>query len=251
LSLLNLNRIFRSGLAEEIPLNVSSTRAGFFARTSHSPETESEYIPQKVAARDCLFLFGISLIADLSYVNRLGFYIDDWFVWAAFSKSHDQSIVGLLRTWGEGSLLKGIGVRPASALYEAFTFSSFGLHPLPYHVCNTLVLASVAILFYASLRELRLPHCITLMVPLVYEFLPHYATDRFWIACHQAVLSQALFFLGLYCALKAVRGYPSWSLFLKAASILSFGLALLFYEVIVSIHRQSRWLYGCWPLKGA
>jgi hypothetical protein len=40
----------------------------------------------------------------------------------------------------------------------------------------------------------------------------------------------------------------------RAASILLFVLALVVVGTAfasVSIHRQSRWLYGCWPLKGA
>ncbi len=79
-------------------------------------------------------------------------------------------------------------------LYLAFRYFNFGLHPLPHHLINTLVLAGTAVLFYATLREFQLPHCITLAVLLVYQIFPHFATDRFWIAAHRAVLSQAFFF---------------------------------------------------------
>jgi hypothetical protein len=236
LSLQNLNRSFCLTPTEEIPIYMSSTRAGVFAWASYSPESGSGYIPQTVASRDCLFLFGILLLSGLFYVNRLGFYADDWYVWSAFDGASDQSLCGLLRALPlSGSLLDGLGVRPAQTLYQALTYSSFGLHPLPYHLFNTVVLAGIAVLFYASLRELRLPHCITLVVPLVYGFLPHYATDRFWIAAHQAVLSQAFFFFGLYAALRAMRAGRELSFCLKAVSILSFAVALLFYEVILGL----------------
>jgi hypothetical protein len=215
-------------------LNVSATRGGPFARESHSPKSESEDIPQRFAVRDCLFLFGISLVAGLSYVNRLGFYADDWYVWARLYGASDHSLSGLLCRLG-GTVQKGLGVRPAQVLYQVFAFSTFGLHPLPYHVCNLLVLAAGTVLFYAILRELRLPRSVALILPLVYEFLPHYATDRFWVAAHQAVLSQTFFFGGLYVALRAIRSGRKYSFYLKALSILLFALALLFYEVVLAL----------------
>jgi hypothetical protein len=68
--------------------------------------------------------------------------------------------------------------------------------------------------------------------------------DRFWIGAHQAVLSQALFFLGLYAALRAIRSGNVYSICLKAASILLFVLALLSYEAIVGLLPASVLLVG-------
>jgi hypothetical protein len=140
----NLNTLVHLSPSEKVSPNTSSTKAGLFAWASYSSESRSEYIPQKVASRDRLFLFGILLLSGLSYVNRLGFYADDWYVWSAFHGASDQSIGGLLRALPlSGSLLDGLGVRPAQTLYQALTYSSFGLHPLPYHLFNTLVLAGI------------------------------------------------------------------------------------------------------------
>jgi hypothetical protein len=219
---------------------MSSTRAGLFARTSDVHESGAGYIPKKVAIQDCSFLFGILLLSGLSYVGRLGFYSDDWAILANLHGAKDQSLGGLLRTMLAGS---PYAERPVQMLYMALSYFNFGLHPLPYHLSNTLVLAGTAVLFYATLRELQIPHCITLAVPLVYELLPHYATDRFWLAAHQAVLSQAFFFLGLYTALRAVRG-GARALCLKAVSILSFVFALLSYEVILGLLPVSLLLIG-------
>lgn len=210
---------------------------------SNANGTSAQYIPRQVIISDCLFLFGISLISGISYVTRLGFYADDWYVLALFKGAKDQSLMGLLRSL-PGLLPKGLGVRPLEALYQACTYMIFGLHPLPYHLCNILVLSGSALLFYASLRELRLPRSVTLTVPLVYELLPHYATDRFWLGAHQAVISQAFFFLGLYSALTAIRAARGWSICLIAASILSYALALLSYEAIVGLLPASVLLVG-------
>jgi len=233
-----MNVFGRSG--QEL-VRMSSTGADLCGRTSDAHESGAGYLPRNVAVQDCSFLFGILFLSGLSYVGRLGFYSDDWH-WAAVLHSvKDQSLGGLLRLilsrqW--------YFERPVQMLYQAFMFLNFGLHPLPYHLSNTLVLAGAAVLFYATLRELQLPHCITLAVPLVYGLLPHFATDRFWIAAHQAGLSQAFFFLGLYAALRAVRGGRGCSLCLKTVSILSFSLALLSYEVITPLLPASLLLIG-------
>jgi hypothetical protein len=207
-----------------------------FAWESSSGAGSAEYIPTSVAARDCLFLVGIVILSALSYLNRLGFYADDWYIWSSMYAAKDQSLGGLLHSLSlTGTIRDGLGVRPAQSLYQVLAYMIFGLHPLPYQICNTLMLAAVAIFFYASLRELRLPRYITLLSPLVYVLLPHYATDRFWIAAHQAIFSQAFFFAGFYAGLRAVRANCRHTLALKCVSIFSFAVALLFYEVILSL----------------
>ncbi len=211
---------------------MSSAREALSGRRSDPDESGTAYIPKWVAIQDYSFLLGISLVSCLSYVGRLGFYSDNWEPWAAFYFSKDQSMGGLVRAMLSHHWYPE---RPVQMLYTAFTYVNFGVHPLPYHLTIALVLAGTAILFYAALRELQLPHCVTLTVPLVYELLPHYASDRFWIAAHQAILSQAFFFLGFYAALRAVRAGRGWALCLQVISILSFSLALLSYEVIIGL----------------
>jgi hypothetical protein len=181
-----------------------------------------------------MFLGAILLVSGLSYVSKLGFYADDWAFLGGRHGAKDHSLVGLFKSLGP-TVQNILDVRPGQTIYQVLTYYCFGLHPLPYHVSNTLVLALVAVFFYMSLRELRLPHYVVLVVPLIYELLPHYATDRFWLAAHQAALSQALFFFGLYTALIALRCGGVTSIFLKIVSVLSFGVALLFYEVILGL----------------
>ncbi len=211
---------------------MSSDSAALCGRTFDANKSGTGYPSKRVAIQDCSFLSGILLLSCLSYVGRLGFYSDDWNTWALFYGAKDQSLGTLLHAILSRHLYLA---RPVQMLYLAFTYVNFRLHPLPYHLTITLVLAGTAVLFYAALRELQLPHCITLTVPLVYELLPHYATDRFWIGAHQAVLSQAFFFLGFYAALRAVRAGRGWALCLNTVSILSFSLALLSYEVMFGL----------------
>jgi hypothetical protein len=79
----------------------------------------------------------------------------------------------------------------------------FGLHPLGYHLFNAGVLVSVVLLFYLTLREFGEGRLITLSTALVYGLLPHFSTDRFWMAAFQANVSMALCFLSYYSALRS------------------------------------------------
>ncbi len=81
----------------------------------------------------------------------------------------------------------------------------FGVDALGYHLANSAVFVGAVLLFYLALRELRLPRLVVLTVPLVYGLLPHYSTDRFWVAAFQANLSMALYFASLYADLRALR----------------------------------------------
>jgi len=197
--------------------------------TYDANESETGYIPRRVAIQDCSFLLGILLLSCLSYVGRLGFYSDDWQPLSLCHFAKDQSLGSLLRH------MPWYDARPVLMVYLVITWISFGSNPLPYHLTITLVLAGAAVLFYATLRELQLPHYVTLTVPLVYELLPHFATDRFWISVHGAIFSQAFFFLGTYTALRAIRAGRVSALCLKTVSILSFVLTLLSYEVITGL----------------
>ena len=211
-----------------------------------SPPDESlageKHIPRTVAIQDCSFLFGIVVLSGLSYVGRLGFYSADWDFWRIFYAAKDPSLAGLWHWfWPQYGDLH---TRPIQVLYLVLTYFVFGLHPLPYHLLNIVVLAGAVVMFYLALRELPMGRCTTLVVPLVYALLPHYTTDRFWIAAHQTVFSLALFFAGLYAGLRAVRSGRAGSYCLRAASILLFALALLSYEVILPLLPAAFLLIG-------
>lgn len=70
---------------------------------------------------------------------------------------------------------------------------------------NAGVLTAMVLFFYLALRELGTPRFFALIVPLVYGTLPHYSTNRFWFSSFAYVLSMALYFLSLYCNLRALN----------------------------------------------
>ena len=98
-----------------------------------------------------------------------------------------------------------------------------------------MTLGVVVLLFYLCLRELRLPRLAVLTVPLVYGLLPHYSTDRFWIATFTTTVSMALYFASLFGDLRALRtgGARRWSWkLLSLLCLLGSGLA---YEVAMPL----------------
>jgi hypothetical protein len=142
-----------------------------------------------VDAADCVFLAIISLASSLWYVTRLAFYSDDWGLFGAFTLTPDSSLSGLVRS----SFLD----RPAQGVYSILLFRVFGLRPLGYHVTNAVVLATVSVLLYITLRKLQPSRVAALGVALAYIVLPNYSTARFWFAAFAAPLSVAFYLLSL------------------------------------------------------
>jgi hypothetical protein len=85
------------------------------------------------------------------------------------------------------------------------------------------------------LREFRQRREVALAISVVYLLLPHYSTDRFWIAAHQATFSILFYFLSLYADLRAFRQYPNHWIQWKLLSLLSLILSGLAYEVALPL----------------
>src|SRR5260221_14015346 len=111
-------------------------------------------------------------------------------------------------------------------------FKWFGLAPLGYHLVNTLVLAVGVVCFYLVLRSVVVARQLAISVAAVYGALPHYSTDRFWLASAQATLGVALFFAGTYALLRGVRSERMWVAYSSVGAVLLAGSALS-YEVFV------------------
>ena len=155
-------------------------------------------IPSRAAVQDSLFLSAVVLASLVLYVHHLGFYSDDWGYLELLGAARGHSFYGFLLTY----VLTD--VRPVQILCLEGLYRLFGVHPLGYHLFNAGVLVSLVLLFYMTLRELGEVRPITLSTALVYALLPHFSTDRFWIAAFQANVSMALCFLGYYSALKSL-----------------------------------------------
>jgi hypothetical protein len=182
------------------------------------------------AKLDCLLIVAAAVAPIVIHLPRLGFYSDDWPFLARMSLARDQSFVGLLREL----LVLDNAVRPVQWVCITALYKLFGLHPLGYHIANTTLIALASVLFYLCLRQLREPHLFVLAVPLLYALLPHYSTDRLWIAALQANLSACLFFMSFYADGRAVLSIAAfwWWNALGVALVLLSGFA---YEVFLPL----------------
>jgi hypothetical protein len=194
----------------------------------------------KSTVQDCLFLSLVILLSLILYIQRLGFYLDDYAFLKVLTASSTQSLFGL----GHALYSEEVNTqkRPMQILFIVGLYWLFGPYPLMYHMANAIVLLSAVVLFYLVLREMGQPRLLTLAVPLVYGLLPHYSTDRFWVASSPATLSIALYFLSLYADLRALRHQLAhihrWKL-LSLLSLLGSGLA---YEVVLPLFLLNLWL---------
>lgn len=173
-------------------------------------------------------LASIVLLSAIFYVPYLGFYSDDWHFLSLLHNSQDQSLGGLFH-----SLMSdhNIRVRPVQVAALVGLYRLFGLSPLGYHVFNLLLLVAMALLLFRLLLELKQPLLLAVSLPAVYLMLPHYSTDRFWIAALQANLSMACYFASFYCALRSLRSGWPWLIL----SALSTTISVLAYEVAVPL----------------
>lgn len=183
--------------------------------------------------QDCLFLVAIIVASMIFYLPRLGFYSDDWVFLSLLHLSDDQSLSGLYQALYAGDVV--IRQRPVQMVYLVLFYGLFGLNPIYYHLANAFALIANGILLYLVVREFGQSRFIALAISLVYLLLPHYSTDRFWVAAHQATFSISFYLLSLYADLKAVQSYPHrwkrWKLLSFAGLVLS-GLS---YEVAVPL----------------
>jgi hypothetical protein len=177
---------------------------------------------------DISFMTIIVIIPSLLYLPKLGFYSDDWFTLAVFDLDNQESI---------GRMMMNAPLdrtRPAQALYFILLYKFFGLKPLGYHITNVLCFVGNAILFYLCLLELRFSRLLALAIPLVYIFLPHYSTERFWLATFPISFAMALYFVSLYCDLRAIGAHP-WRFTWKLGSIAALLGSSLIYETALGL----------------
>lgn len=198
--------------------------------------------------QDITFLSVIVWLSLVLYVAGLGLYSDDWGFLSTLHRVSDPNFLSLFK-----ALQAELSTRPLQAMLLAGLYRWFELDPLGYHVVNAVVLTIVGIMFYMTLRELDLPRMISVTVPLVFVLLPHYSTDRLWIAAFQANLSVGFYFFSLYASLRAIRsgGIAFWAWTISATvGVLGTVLA---YEVVAPLFilSVSIVLYRTWQIRVA
>jgi hypothetical protein len=188
--------------------------------------TPAAGIITRTALHDSVFLVIVVVLSCLPYLWGLGLYSDDW---ALLSELHNAG--GSFRRMWDALAPMGITTRPVQGLVLMVLYALFELEPLGYHIVNTAVLAAAVVLFYLSLRVLGLSRTIAVVVPVVFALLPHYSTDRFWIAAFQANVSVFLYFLSLYADLRFVTGAAARRWLWKALGTIAMVGSVLAYEV--------------------
>lgn len=178
---------------------------------------------------DSLFLIFAVIFSISSYINKIGFYSDDWSFIGNFTLSQDKSLLGLIKT----ATTPNTFMRPLQNIYDAVLFWVFGTGPLGYHLVNSAVLVLIILMLYLVLRLLKVPRIISLSASLVFAMMPNYSTDRFWYAAYQVNISLLLFLLSTYFGLKAFAGKNAKKILWKTISLGSLILSTLSYEVVL------------------
>jgi hypothetical protein len=196
----------------------------------------------RLELHDSLMLFGVVLFSALPYLFGLGFYSDDWAFQAMLDHASGQGVGAIfqqLLTHDASTI-----VRPVQVVYLVLGFEMFGRHPLPYHLVNTVVLGLAVVFLYLGLKEIRLGRWLAFVVAVVFGLLPHYSTDRFWIASHQATLSMAFAFIGIYALSRSMRLETSNTARWLALAVLALVLSILSYEVALGLIIASLLITG-------
>lgn len=213
-------------------------------------------IGARAALHDSLFLAAIVVLSCLPYTFGLGLYSDDW-TFLATMHGADGSYLGVLRA----VMPIELATRPVQGVVLAGLYRLFGLEPLGYHIVNCAVLTAAVLLFYHALRLLGVARAPALAVPLLFGLLPHYSTDRVWIAVFQANVSILLYFLSLFADVRFVRRPVGYGWLWKLLGTVAMVGSLLAYEVtavlflvnvavllyIAGVRRHGGWVRSALP----
>jgi hypothetical protein len=180
-----------------------------------------------VEVADCVFLAVTSLLSTSWYIGRLGFYSDDWGLFAAFQLSPDRSMGALVRA--------SFFDRPVQGVFSILLYRLFGLHPLGYHAVNAVIIATMPVLLYLVIRRLNGSRSAAFVISLVYVLLPSYSTDRFWYAAFAAPASISLYLGSLLLDLSAVHCRGAALFLRRVGAVTLLVSSLLMYELALPL----------------
>jgi hypothetical protein len=186
-----------------------------------------------VETADCIFLFGVILSSAQPYLNGLGFYSDDWWFQSTLAQSSGESLTAMFRALLASN--SDLPSRPVQAAFLLLEFKAFGRSALPYHLVCLVLLGLVSILLYLLLRQVRSGRLLAFVIALVFGLLPHYSTDRIWIASQQSLICLLFAFLGIYGLWRSVRPEVQRSASWVTLGAIALVLSFLSYEIAVGL----------------
>ena len=95
---------------------------------------------------DSALIFASVIVSALTYLFGLGFYVDDWYYFAALEHSSGHGIGAMFRELASSD--PNLLTRPVDTACFVLGFKVFGQHPTPYHVITTAVLGLLTVLLY-------------------------------------------------------------------------------------------------------
>lgn len=207
-----------SGVAPPPP--AARSTLPWFAGGSPAPTRARESLA------DTLFLTAAVLLSAAPYVTGLGLYSDDWTLLSTMYEAGGS--------WSRlfaAVLPIEMDTRPVQAAVLATLYAVFGTDPLGYHIVNACVLAGAVVLFHRTLMMIGFARVPAVLIPLIFGLLPHYGTDRVWIAAFQANVSVLLYFASLFADLRFIRGRGPAMWIWKTIGSLTLAASVLAYEV--------------------
>jgi hypothetical protein len=184
----------------------------------------------RLAIPDQCAIAVVGVLIGMPFVDRLGWYSDDWSVRSAV-------YFGRPGLFGAFSSLQqfDVAIRPVQFAYIAVATQWLGDRPWPSHALNLALMTTLPILFYNALLLLRTPRAIALVASLAFAVGPNASTDRYWLAV-PANLSLAFFFCGIILGELAARTTREVARWWRAAlAILCMLACMATYEVCLPL----------------
>lgn len=186
------------------------------------------------AARDAALVLVLASLPLLATIGG-GFVADDFFFVTILER-----ITQPFTTYLTGAVLAMRDVpttfyRPLAMVSLLAEFRAFGSDPWPVHAVNLLLHAVAAVAVWGIARRLvQGPHAraAAIVAALAWAWFPRRVEAVAWISCRPDLLATGLGTLGLWMWIEGARAHRTP---LRAAGVLTWGLALLAKESVVAL----------------
>jgi hypothetical protein len=194
-----------------------------------------------LGAAEVLVVFGcltiVAVLALGSYVQRGGFYTDDWVQSASTRYPAEGGILGTLHAFD------WTRYRPGQYVYFPLIHTLFGLHMKVFLVWAAACAVAMSTAFYAflrvqGLRALEAGGCAALVL-----VFPYSSSTRLWATTSVTSVAVTLYLVGTIIVLYALSGRSSRPWLLHAAGVAVVLWGVMTYEVVAPAAVLSVLLY--------